>query len=215
MNGEEKGRIYNAKGKQGGGGTSLSLASSPVDAAILIPGTFCCSPAQPSFEILVWCRVPFSSRCSSFLAPVQLFVLPSPPSTQWREEEKNRKKTKLRRFTDGATSLTAAPPALPAAPHTLTAYSQSNHSANINLLPPPQHPVHSLLPLPTTPFHRFLLCIPLNFPSQALQPSTHTPFSFIHSLPTSSHHICKRNRAMVANALASSQSGEPLHPQHT
>lgn len=181
--------------------------------AVLILDTFPCSPAQPSFETLVWRRVPFSSRCSSFLAPVQLFVLPSPPSAQRREEErKEENKAPLLpcrgcqapRSTPGPACGTPHPPSpLPAKP--LGKHRPLSTSTAASSQPSFPHSA-------STPFHRACLCTPLNFSSQALQPST-LPFSSIPSPPTSFSRIDRKDDAMVANALASPRSEEPPHPQ--
>lgn len=104
---------------------------------------------------------------------------------------KERKKIKPRCFAAGAVRLPAAPPALPAAPHALPACSQPNHSANINLLPPPQQPVHSLLP--PLRRHPFSSRSPL-YSSKFFQPSVttfHPPF-LLHPQP--SHLLLSHRR---------------------
>lgn len=169
-------------GKQGGRRTPLSLAGGPAATVILIPGTFRCSPVQPSFEILVRRRVPFSSRCSSFLAPVQLFVLPSPLSAQRREKERKEENKALPfhrrgrqppRSTPRLACGTPHPPSpLPTKPlgkhkslPTSTAASSQPPS------PPPPRPFSSLSPL---------------YSSKFFQPSVttfHPPFLF-HPQPS-------------------------------
>lgn len=100
-------------------------------------------------------------------------------------------KIKPGRFAAGAVSRPTAPRAPPAhsRPNPLGKHKSLPTSTAASSQPPS-------LPSPPPPhatlFHRFLLCTPLNFSSQALQPSTPNPFSSVPSPPTSSPHIGKR-----------------------
>lgn len=180
-------------GKQGGRRTPLSLASGPAATVILIPGTFRCSPVQPSFEILVRRRVPFSSRCSSFLAPVQLFVLPSPLSAQRREKERKEENKALPFHRRGRQPPRSTPRLACGTPHPPSPLPTKPLGKHKSLPTSTAASSQPPSPPPPAPFHRSLLCTPLNFSSQALQPST-PPFSSIPSPPTSSPHIGKKKK---------------------
>lgn len=183
-------------GKQGGRRTPLSLAGGPAATVILIPGTFRCSPVQPSFEILVRRRVPFSSRCSSFLAPVQLFVLPSPLSAQRREKERKEENKALPFHRRGRQPPRSTPRLACGTPHPPSPLPTKPLGKHKSLPTSTAASSQPPSPPPPAPFHRSLLCTPLNFSSQALQPST-PPFSSIPSPPTSSPHIGKKKKKKI------------------
>lgn len=181
----EKGHIKKAKGRR----------EDPPEPGQSQPFSFLtrfpCSPAQPSLAILAWRRVPFSSRCSSFLAPVQLFVSPPPPpppGAQRREAERKEGNKALMLLCRGCRALRSArspargTPRLP--------------SAQIAFHLPPRQP--------PAPFSSLSLLYASKFSSFPPCPSPSSPCPPSSSLAWAGG---MDHRATLAAALASPWSG--------
>lgn len=183
----EKGHIKKAKGRQG-------RTEDPPEPGQSQPFSFLtrfpCSPAQPSLAILARRRVPFSSRCSSFLAPVQLFVSPPPPpGAQRREAERKERNKALMLLCRGCRALrsTRSPargtPRLP--------------SAQISFHLPPRQP--------PAPFSSLSLLYASKFSSL---PPALLPHPRSLPAPSLARAGGMDHRATLADALASPWSGD-------